>query len=42
VLATGAAFSDIENIIMEEARISALCSLGLKVDEGDGEKDMVR
>jgi hypothetical protein len=43
VLATGA-FSEIENRIMEEASISTLCSLLLKVGEHDleGGMDMVR
>jgi hypothetical protein len=37
-------FSEIENIIMEEANISTLCSLLLKLGEYDleGKKDMVR
>jgi hypothetical protein len=43
MLARGA-FSEIENMIMEEANISTLCSPPLNVGEHDleGEKDMDR
>ncbi len=41
MLASGV-FSEIDSRIMEEASVSTLCSLLLKVEEADGEKDMVR